>query len=341
MAAPDNRSGCRWSGRSAGCRPVGRVQPEPLQEPGFHQFGLGRHAGLGELQRDLFRLLEGYWNFTCAAKTPLNRSADESVQASEAQSYAMHYIRSHESRLATVEGVRLGRAFGFFRPIQQIQLDADVETRPYHWALVGLGMYYAMLALSVVGVVLLRRRRIPVLPLLAVGLEVIVSVLLTFGNTRYRTPFEVSLVLLSAVTLDWMWSRLRGRGQTEQPDVEARPEPVPAAHAGQVTTGALRCSPSRLCRPAHPLGIEGRADGTRHGCARGHTRRTTKLTPWVRSWREVRESAPKVHILVVDDASTDATESLARKAGRRGRHQRVQSRSRGGDAGRVPLRRRP
>ena len=31
----------------------------------------------------------------------------------------------------------------------------------------------------------------------------------TFGQTRYRSTFEVSLVLLAAVQLDWFWSRLR------------------------------------------------------------------------------------------------------------------------------------
>jgi hypothetical protein len=44
---------------------------------------------------------------------------------------------------------------------------------------------------------------------LAVGLDVAISVALTFGQTRYRSTFEVSLVLLAAVQLDWFWSRLR------------------------------------------------------------------------------------------------------------------------------------
>ena len=97
----------------------------------------------------------------------------------------------------------------FFHPLQQIELDSTVETRPYHWAIVGLGMYYGLLALSVGGVIILRRRRIPVFPLLAIGLDVAISVALTFGQTRYRSTFEVSLVLLAAVQLDWFWSRLR------------------------------------------------------------------------------------------------------------------------------------
>jgi len=34
----------------------------------------------------------------------------------------------------------------------------------------------------------------------------------SFGQTRYRTTFEVSLVLLSAVALDSLWDRVRRGG---------------------------------------------------------------------------------------------------------------------------------
>jgi hypothetical protein len=147
---------------------------------------------------------EGYWSLECAvlAKDTFTPGADESVQGAEAQAYAMRFVRHHEHRLLPVELAREGRAFGLFHPLEQIRLDSTVETRPYRWALVGLGMYYAMVALSVGGLVLLRRRRIPVLPLLAVVLDVVVSVALTFGQTRYRTTAEVSLVMASAVQLE-------------------------------------------------------------------------------------------------------------------------------------------
>jgi hypothetical protein len=82
-------------------------------------------------------------------------------------------------------------------------------------------MYYALLALSIGGTVNLRRRRVPTFPLWAIGLEVVCSVALTFGQTRYRTTFEVSLVLMAAVTLDAIWSALR-RGR----DVERETDPV-------------------------------------------------------------------------------------------------------------------
>jgi len=50
------------------------------------------------------------------------------------------------------------------------------------------------------------------------------SVALTFGQTRYRTTFEVSLVLLAAVQLEWFWSRLRG-GSDPGPDAVRGPAP--------------------------------------------------------------------------------------------------------------------
>jgi 4-amino-4-deoxy-L-arabinose transferase-like glycosyltransferase len=167
---------------------------------------------------------EGYWNLQCALhaaqNSPTKPHADESVQGAAVQSYAVHYIRTHEDRLFPVEMARLGRAFGFFHPLQQVELDSRVETRPYHWAVVGLFMYYALLALSVGGVIILRRRRVPVFPLLAVGLDVAISVAVTFGQTRYRSTFEVSLVLLAAVQLDWFWSRLRRQSDEVLPAAE-------------------------------------------------------------------------------------------------------------------------
>jgi 4-amino-4-deoxy-L-arabinose transferase-like glycosyltransferase len=182
-----------------------------FQDPVFISNGLGVTLDSANCDAVYSGPYEGYWSLLCARSAgarAINPHVDESVQESEAQAYAVRYIKHHEDRLLPVEAARLGRAFGFFHPLQQIKLDSTVETRPYHWALVGLGMYYALLALSIAGVVILRRRRVPVFPLLAVGLDVIVSVLLAFGNTRYRTTFEVSLSLLAAVAIDAVWTRL-------------------------------------------------------------------------------------------------------------------------------------
>jgi 4-amino-4-deoxy-L-arabinose transferase-like glycosyltransferase len=180
-----------------------------FEKPTFISTGLGITLASANCDTTWSGPFEGYWSMRCAIASPVDEHADKSVQSSEAQAHAMRYIRAHKSRLLRVELARLGRAFGAFHPLQQVFLDYYVETRPYHWALVGLGMYYALVVLGLGGTVILRRRRVPVLPLWAIGLDVAATVLVSFGQTRYRTTFEVSLALLAAVQLDWLWMRMR------------------------------------------------------------------------------------------------------------------------------------
>ncbi len=216
-----------------------------FRDPVFISSGLGITLASANCNDVYQGAYEGYWSFACALRTPikpLSATVDESVQGAEAQAYALHFIRTHEDRLFPVEMARLGRAFAFFHPLQQVELDSTVETRPYHWALVGLGMYYALFALSIGGVVILRRRRVPVLPLLAVGLDVMISVAVTFGQTRYRSTFEVALVLMASVQLEWFWSRLR-------PQPRAGTAAEPALAAGPAERGDA-AGPAELALPA-------------------------------------------------------------------------------------------
>ena len=43
------------------------------------------------------------------------------------------------------------------------------------------------------------RDRITCLPLAAVTLAVVVTMMVAFGDTRYRTPFEIVLAILASV----------------------------------------------------------------------------------------------------------------------------------------------
>ena len=108
-------------------------------------------------------------------------------------------------------------------------------------------MYYALAVLSIGGLVLLRRRRVPIFPLLAVVLDVVVSVALTFGQTRYRTTAEVALVLASAVQLEWVWGRLvRGR-------VRLRPD---SAHDQGPPVGTGDDPPAVALSPTDGVGVQ-------------------------------------------------------------------------------------
>jgi len=201
-----------------------------FQKPVFITTGLGVTMASADCATTFAGPLEGYWWQPCAlayARSPsVNTNADESVEGAELQHLTFEYLQHHENRLVPVASAKVGRAFGFFHPMEQIRMDSYVEMRPYRWALTGLFMYYVLLALSIGGTVVLRRRRIPSFPLWVIGLNVVCSVVLAFGNTRYRTGFEVSLVLLAAVQLEWFWARVGSSRRSARPS-EDRPSSDP------------------------------------------------------------------------------------------------------------------
>ena len=56
-------------------------------------------------------------------------------------------------------------------------------------------MYYAFVVMSIGGTIALRRRKVTSFPLWAIAANVAIATMLTFGDTRYRISFDVSLVL--------------------------------------------------------------------------------------------------------------------------------------------------
>jgi asparagine N-glycosylation enzyme membrane subunit Stt3 len=74
----------------------------------------------------------------------------------------------------------------------------------------GLIAFYPLLVLAVYGAVVVhRRRRFPVWPLLVPVVIVTIASAATYGQTRFRVPAEPSLVVLGAVGLAAVIDRLR------------------------------------------------------------------------------------------------------------------------------------
>lgn len=254
--------------------------------PVFVSDGLGVTLASANCDTTWYGPNAGYWSLPCSAAVPYNPAADEAVQGAEAQHFALRYIRSHLGGLPRVEVIRLGRAFGVYHPLQQINYDSFIEGRPHAWALAGLGMYYALVPLALIGGVVLRRRRVPIFPLLAVVADVAISVLLTFGQTRYRSIAEPVLALLAAVAIDEVVMR---RGARRRPpsaiDLAAGPGGARGGHP-------LGAQDILVVVPA--LNEEASVAGVVH---------------------EVRAAIADVTVLVVNDGSDDATAVLARAAG--------------------------
>jgi 4-amino-4-deoxy-L-arabinose transferase-like glycosyltransferase len=180
-----------------------------------------------------------YGPYTGAYSAPcvsLAAGKDQSVENAAELHKGLNYLDHHVGRLPVVLFAREGRAFGFWNPLQQVQLDAEWEsgiTGVFGTSYLPTAIWVNRLALfgfwllvipGAAGVVVLRRRRIPVYPLLGFFAIVAVTVATTYGETRYRAAVEVPLVLLAAVGISAGLASTR-RARSPRDRAVARPEP--------------------------------------------------------------------------------------------------------------------
>ncbi len=176
--------------------------------------GLGITMAQSECNPTWYGKYAGWASFGCGLAVAPRVSGDEAQRSSQEEHIALRYVGDHLGSVPAVAAERVGRTFGLYRPLQQMKLDSSIEKRPYLWAMVGLGLYYVLVVFGAGGAVVLRRRRVPLFPLLAMGATAVVASVLTFGDTRFATSFEVALALLAAVGLDALVTRL-GRRQRD------------------------------------------------------------------------------------------------------------------------------
>ena len=122
---------------------------------------------------------------------------DEAAVARHHRNEGLDYASDHAGRLPAVMATRWLRTFALYAPRQQTQLES-FEGRPLWWQRAGTLMYAVLVPFAVAGLVLLRRRRAVVWPLLVMLVSVSVTALVTYGNQRFRTAFEPALLVRAA-----------------------------------------------------------------------------------------------------------------------------------------------
>ena len=150
---------------------------------------------------------------------------------------AVHYVEHHLGQVPVVVAARFGRAFGVFVPWQEIDLEWARIGRPRLPATIGLFAYYGLAVFAVGGAVVLRRRRVTLYPAVVILAEVALVAVAIFGQTRYRTPLDVVLVVLAAVAVDHLWQGRSGRarhaiksaGAPSPQSPQPPPPPIPTA----------------------------------------------------------------------------------------------------------------
>jgi len=114
-----------------------------------------------------------------------------------------------------------------YRTDQGVEFDRFFERRGAFAVRAALVQYYLMIPIAIAGVVLLWRRRVTIIPLIAPFVLVTFTAASTFGITRYRVPSEVALAILAGLGVAWITGRRDEDPAAQNAPTEAT-EPVPA-----------------------------------------------------------------------------------------------------------------
>jgi 4-amino-4-deoxy-L-arabinose transferase-like glycosyltransferase len=142
----------------------------------------------------------GAWEPGCNAFPPPH--GDESEVGATLRHRGLHYARQHTGRIPVVVAARVARSFLLFEPLQD---RAESGRSPWtQWATVLV--YIPMQVAAIFGLVVMRRRRIPLWPLLGMAVLVVVTSALTYGISRFRVPWDVASVVAVAIGINALLS---------------------------------------------------------------------------------------------------------------------------------------
>jgi 4-amino-4-deoxy-L-arabinose transferase-like glycosyltransferase len=147
----------------------------------------------------------GYFDLNClkpfiqdaARRGSINPSGDAALRHE-----ALSYIKHHIGRVPLVSIARQGREWSFYKPFQTLESQAQFPQSPWWPQGLYLFFYWALIPAAVLGGVVLRRRSVSLLPLLAPFVVTVVAVAVTYGDPRLRAASEVPLVLVAAVGIE-------------------------------------------------------------------------------------------------------------------------------------------
>ena len=178
-----------------------------FERPTFISYGDGGVIAGANCGATYSGFLVGFWLGLCR---PQRESREPSVAAEQRRDLGRDYMRDHLDRLPVVVPARVGRLWSVYRPFQMAKFSVG-EGKPRWASLAGWWTFWPLVALGAAGVVIGRRRREPVVPLLAPLLIVTLTAAVFYGLVRFRAPAEPSIIVLAAVALAAGFVRIRDR----------------------------------------------------------------------------------------------------------------------------------
>ena len=181
-----------------------------FEEPTTLTTGTGSALSAASCDEVFYGTLIGYYASCFRGPWP-SVDLDESQRDLVPRHAAIEYTKDHLKRIPLVVAARVGRLWGVFKPGQTTAFDWWIEGRGRAISWIGLFSYYALWPFAIYGLIAMRRRRVPILPLVAIALVATFGAAITFGVTRYRAPAEVALVLAAGVGIAAAWQRWHDR----------------------------------------------------------------------------------------------------------------------------------
>ena len=190
-----------------------------FNEPVFLSNGLGVTLAATQCDDAYYGEFTGLWSIRCSLRLQRTfpKDYDESERDRAYRDAALDYLGSNLDRAPVVVLTRLGRALGLYRTVHSVKFDNFPEGRDWPIAIGGLASVWVLGLLSVYGVVLLRRRKVPVYPLLALPGIAMFAIAITFASSRYRSTAEPALAILAAVAIDALIRRRRRESDDHNP----------------------------------------------------------------------------------------------------------------------------
>jgi 4-amino-4-deoxy-L-arabinose transferase-like glycosyltransferase len=150
---------------------------------------------------------------------------DQSVVSRIYRDRAVDYMKDHKGEVPVVLLARIGRDWSLFRPGDMLDWNLN-EGRPRWVTGLGLVFYYPLLLAAIGGIVVMRLRKKRQWPLLMPPLIVTVASVLSYGQTRFRSPAEPTLVVLAAIGIGALVARWwPERTADGAPDPSDAPDP--------------------------------------------------------------------------------------------------------------------
>jgi MYXO-CTERM domain-containing protein len=144
----------------------------------------------------------GSW--PCYTGIPATHKRDESDISWRLRRRALDYAGDHAGRVPAVMAVRVLRTWELWDVRDQALVEERISERNLHAQQAGVVALWVLALLAVAGAVALRRRREPLLLLMAPIVMVTVVSALTWGTSRFRAAADVPVVVLAAVGVSWL-----------------------------------------------------------------------------------------------------------------------------------------